>query len=142
MADPILMSLLRINRRRMKDLRKSLAPYKYSGIMHLIMLYVNKNPGASQDDVVCFHGLDKGSVARDAKKLEDMGHIRREIDPDNRRQYCLYLTDEGEAFLPVIRRGHDDFAEKLEAGLTQNEKALLVELLSKIEKNTLEESTS
>lgn len=133
MPDPILMSLLRINRRRMMDMRKALVPYKYSGTMHLIVLYIDKVPGASQEEIVCFHGLDKGSVARDAKKLEDMGHIYREISPEDRRQYRLYLTEEGKAFLPMIRKVHDEFGERLASGMTEAEREQLEKLLAKVE---------
>ena len=142
MADPVLMSLLRINRKRLAHIRKNLAPYKYSGTMHLISLYIKRNPGASQEEIACFHGVDKSTVARDARRLEDMGHIRRETSPDDRRQYKLYLTEEGEKFLPMIKEAHDDFARKLAAGLTEEERNTLGELLSKLEKNALEESTT
>ena len=100
MTDPVLSSLVRINRQRIRDLRRRLAPCGYLGVMHLIVLYVRRHPGARQEDVACFYAVDKTSVARDARRLEDMGHLRREVDPDNRRQYQLYLRH--------IRRGLAD----------------------------------
>ena len=62
--DPVLSSLLRINRQRMRALRRSLAPYQYVGVMHLIVLYTGRSPGARQEDIACFYALDKTSVAR------------------------------------------------------------------------------
>ena len=96
MATQVLSSMLRINRQRRLVLRRVLAPYGYVGCMHLIVLYARRQPGASQEEIACFYALDKGSVARDARRLEDMGHIRRETAPGNRRQYQLFLTPAGE----------------------------------------------
>ena len=50
MRDPVLASLLRINRQRMRYLRRALAPWQYVGSMHLIVLYAGRNPGASQEE--------------------------------------------------------------------------------------------
>ena len=67
MTDPVLSSLLRINRQRIKTLRRTvLNPNGYVGVMHLIVLYAGRHPGASQEDVVAFFALDKASVARGA----------------------------------------------------------------------------
>ena len=75
MTDPVLSSLVRINRQRIRDLRRRLAPCGYLGVMHLIVLYVRRHPGARQEDVACFYAVDKTSVARDARRLEDMGAV-------------------------------------------------------------------
>lgn len=64
MTDPVLSSLLKINRQRMRILRHTvLTPNGYVGVMHLIVLYIGRHPGASQEDVVSFFALDKASVA-------------------------------------------------------------------------------
>lgn len=136
MTDPVLSSLIRINRQRIRDLRRQLAPYGYVGVMHLILLYASRCPGARQEDVACCYALDKTSVARDARRLEDMGHLRREIDPDNRRQYQLYLTGAGRDMLPVLERACQDFAEKLSAGLSPQEWRQLQSLLQRLEDNS------
>ena len=121
MLHAALSSLLRIDRHRRRALRKALAPCQYVGTMHLIVRYIS---------------LDKASAARDAKRLEDMGHIRREIDPSNRRQYRLYLTEAGEEMLAVIDRAYEDFQSRLAAGFSPEEWALLTALLARLEENS------
>ena len=80
MTDPVLSSLLRINRQRIKTLRRTvLNPNGYVGVMHLIVLYAGRHPGASQEDVVAFFALDKASVARGARRLEELGYGQYEI---------------------------------------------------------------
>lgn len=137
MPDPVLSAILRINRQRRRDLRQTLAPYRYAGGMHLIALYVDRNPGASQEEIASHYGADKTGVARDARKLEEMGHIRREINPENRRQYRLFLTEEGEKMIPVIHQAWDDFAAKLSAGIPEEEWQQLQYLLKRLEDNCM-----
>ena len=39
--------------------------------MHLIVLYIRRHPGSRQEDIAEYYSLDKSSVARDARKLEE-----------------------------------------------------------------------
>ena len=133
MPNPVLSSLLRINRQRLRALKCGLAPYQYVGIMHLIVIYVHRTPGASQEEICSYYALDKAGVAWDARRLEDMGHIRRETNPDNRRQYQLFLTSQGEAMVPVLDRIYDEFVQRISAGLSAEDWQLLTELLKKVE---------
>ena len=140
MTDPVLSSLLRINQQRMRLLRsQALTPNGYVGTMHLIVLYTGRRPGARQEDVVCFYNLDKASVARDARRLEQLGHLRRELDPDNRRQYRLFLTAEGEALLAVLERTHPEFQRRLSAGISQEDWRTLTALLARLEENSCQD---
>ncbi len=135
MADQVLSSLLRINRQRIRLFKKELAPYGYVGVMHLILFYIRKRPGASQEEIASHFSLDKTSVARDARRLEEMGHIRRQMDPENRRQYQLYLTEAGEAMLPVLDRIHETFAARLSTGISAQDWEQLKRLLGQVEAN-------
>ena len=136
MIDPVLSSLLRINRQHLRMLRCSvLAPRQYVGVMHLIILYTGRNPGASQEDIVTFYALDKASVARDARRLEEMGHIRRELVPDNRRQYQLFLTEAGQEMLSVLHQATDGFQQRLAGGIAPEDWELLAGLLQRLEAN-------
>lgn len=134
----LLCYLNRLNRRRINHLRQAQSPYQYVGIMHLLMRYISKHPGASQDEVREYYTLDKTSVCRDARRLEELGHIRRQIDENNRRQNQLFLTPEGEAFLPTINAAYDSFSKKLVGDMTASELDTLIALLQKLDVNTAE----
>ena len=136
MPDPLLSTLLRINRQRLRSLRQALSPYGYIGVMHLIMFYANRKPGASQEEIACFYAVDKGSVARDARRLEDMGHIIRQVNPDNRRQYQLYLTEAGTAFIPTLNSTYDSFSKRLSQGIPEDDWQRLTVLLQQLEENS------
>lgn len=51
--------------------------------------------GQRQQDLAISTIKDKGTVARALKQLETALFIQRKIDPDDRRQKIIYLTDKG-----------------------------------------------
>ena len=137
-SSELLRYLLRINRRRVRMMRQALLPHQYVGTMHLVMRYISIYPGASQEEIAKHFALDKTSVARDARRLEDMGHIRREIDSANRRQYKLYLTQDGDAFLPTIDAAYDAFAQRLTEKMAPEKQEILIFLLKQLDNDTLD----
>lgn len=130
-----LSSLLRINRYHRKALKCALAPYQYVGVMHLIVFYIDRHPGSSQEEITGFYALDKASVARDARRLEDLGHIKRSKIPENRRQYKLFLTDAGRDMIRIIDRAAEQFQKSLAAGISPEDWAQLELLLKRLEEN-------
>lgn len=142
MPNPILLRLMRINRRRLHNLHAALGPYGYSDAMHLILSHVCRLPGISQEQIACFFSLDKTSVARDARKLEQLGHIRREIVPEDRRRYALYPTAQGIAMYEMLCSCYDTLAETMTAGFSLEERELLEQLLLRLEQNLSPESTA
>ncbi len=128
----VLSSLLRINRHHRRTLKCALAPYQYVGVMHLIVIYVSRSPGTSQEEIAGYFALDKTSVARDARRLEDMGHIRRETGPN---QYQLFLTPAGQDMIQVIDRAMEEFQKNLSAGISPEDWGRLALLLKRLEEN-------
>ncbi len=139
MEQSVLSSLLRINRHRRRALKCALAPYQYVGVMHLIVLYVSRHPGSSQEEITCFYALDKASVARDARRLEDLGHIERVVTPENRRQYKLFLTEAGCDMIRVIDRASEQFQQTLAAHISAEDWKRLEILLRRLEENVCPE---
>ena len=135
MEKNVLSSLLRINRYNRRALKCALAPHQYVGVMHLIVIYISHHPGASQEEVTNFYALDKTSVARDARRLEDLGHIRRRIIPENRRQYQLFLTEAGQAMIQVIDEAMEQFQKTLSTDISPEDWQRLTVLLKRLEQN-------
>ena len=137
MNNPVLSRLIRINRKWHRVCRNELMPYDYVGVMHIIVIYIYYNPGSSQEAIAAYYSLDKSGVARDARKLEDMGHIRREIMPESRRQYRLYLTEKGEEMIEIVKKIYNDFQNKLSASMSSVNWQTLNNLLGYIDEYTL-----
>ena len=92
-----------LHRSRSKFMGERLREHGFSGAMYMILLHVDRHPGASQDSIANHMYIDKCNVARRTKKLEELGYIRRETDQADRRQNNLYLTDKGRELVPVIK---------------------------------------
>lgn len=60
----------------------------------LIILHFNED--ISQEGISKKLKIDKGSIAKSFKKLEDNEFIKRERDSKDRRKYNLFLTEKGE----------------------------------------------
>jgi len=135
MERTVLSSLLRINRHRRRALKCALAPYHYLGVMHLIVLYVSRRPGTSQEEISSFYALDKTSVARDARRLEELGHIERKTVPENRRQYQLFLTEAGQDMIQVIDGAMEQFQKNLSTNISPEDWQQLAGLLKRLEEN-------
>ena len=140
MNNSVLSKMIRINHQWRRVYRSELAPYNYIGVMHLIVMYINYYPGSSQEDIAAYYALDKTGVARDARRLEDMGHIRREVMPESRRQYRLYLTEKGEEMMEVLKRIYNDFQNKLSEGISPEDWQTLSDLLGYIDEKCCPDS--
>jgi len=75
-----------------------------------MLLYKKQN--IMQETLVRHYHLDKGTIARSVRKLEDAGYIRQIIDPDNPRAVRLFLTKKGERAAPLLstENGRSGFA--------------------------------
>lgn len=120
-----------LQRSRSKFMGERLRDYGFSGAMYMILLHVDRHPGASQDCIANHMYINKCNVARHTKKLELLGYLRRETDQADRRQNNLYLTEKGKALAPEIRSYLGQWGKEITAGLQEEEKATLLALLTK-----------
>ena len=128
-------SISYLHRQKIKFMNARLKDYGIIGAMYIIMLSVARNPGTSQDAIVTHMNIDKCTVARRTHKLVDLGYIRKDTNEADRRQNRLFLTEKGEAVIPVIREALSLWADTMAEGLTSEEEKSLVELLEKVVEN-------
>lgn len=125
-------SITILNRQRKKYMGEHLRPFGFVGAMYMILLHIARNPGTSQDAIAAQMYIDKGNVTRRTKRLEDLGYIRRETSPTDRRKNSLFITDAGEALVPVIRKHLRAWAEGVTRDLNDDERIQLVSLLDRL----------
>lgn len=120
-----------LDRSRKKFMGERLRDYGFSGAMYMILLHIDRHPGASQDSIASHMYINKCNVARHTKKLELLGYLHRQTDQADRRQNNLYLTEKGRALVPEIRSYLSQWSKEVTAGLEEDEKAALLTLLLK-----------
>jgi len=89
----------------------------------------------SAGDIVAQSSMDKVNVSRAVGRLREAGLLKRDIDGDDRRKAVLRLTPEGvevfNALVPKVLA----MQEHLFDGLSSDERATLLELMSKVRGN-------
>ena len=67
-----------------------------SNVQSKVCIAIYNDPGFSQDDVARVLGMDKSSIAKLIAKLMDGKYVTRQTNPQDRREYKLYLDERGE----------------------------------------------
>ena len=103
-------STLRFSR-QMLD-KKGLTPARYD-LLHALKL--RRENGISQRHMKTVLGVCRATVSRMLGSLEELGLVRREVNPFDRRCKHVWLTDEGfarfqGAYDPIVRRGWVQYA--------------------------------
>lgn len=121
-----------LHRQCKKYMDDRLRGYGFVGGMPMILLYINRHPGTTQDAIVSHMYIDKCTVARRTKRLEELGYISRETGKEDRRENNLYVTESGEKLVPVIREILRDWAKSVTRDLSDEERILLITLLDRL----------
>lgn len=79
----------------------------------LFLFEISHHEMINQDKIASRCNIDKGSVARSIKKLEDNGFVTREVDDKNRRQKKVFLTQKGEETLKQAKEKLNVWEETL-----------------------------
>lgn len=136
---PLGASVSILNKTRFIIMNERLKPFGLSSGQFPVMIYLIRKQNIMQETVVRHFHIDKGSIARSVKKLEDAGFIRRITDPGNRRAVRLFLTEKGEQVAPEILRIDREWQELSYAGLSDDEREQFSALILRILKNNLED---
>lgn len=126
-----------IHRTRMMYLNNELKRFNVTSSQFIYLIGLYRKEGQTQEDLANHFFIDKGTVARGVKKLEDNGFICRRTDPENRRRYLLYLTEDGMALMPDIINIIKDWENSINEDLSKAEKEQINELLKKLTMKSL-----
>lgn len=101
----------------------------------MYILCICENEGLSQEKLSSELQIDKGSVARTIKGLEQQGFIVRTPSKTDRRQNQLFSTEKSRRVYPQIIDVLNRQEQKLTADFSHTERETLLNLLDKVMKN-------
>ena len=102
---------------------------------YLYLVRIYENPGIISEELSGLIKVDRTTIARAVKKLEQQGFIERRNDPDNRKIKHLYVTDKGKELYPyIIRENQHSNAVALQ-GFSESEMRQARDLLVRIRHN-------
>lgn len=79
--------------------------------------------------------LTSGSITTAVDRLERRGFVERRSDPEDRRARIVHLTKEGRVLIRKLFSEHERDMERAMAGLSTQDRALLIDLLRKLGKS-------
>ncbi|MCD2223444.1 MarR family transcriptional regulator [Listeria cossartiae] len=104
-------------------------------LRYLWTLY--KEDGISQESMAKRFMVDKASVTRHIKRLEELEMIRREIDTKDRRIQRIFVTENGFKMRELIEEVTEEWSALLTAGFSEKEKDDLMHLIGRLSDNAI-----
>ncbi|MGN0968938.1 MAG: MarR family winged helix-turn-helix transcriptional regulator [Oscillospiraceae bacterium] len=100
-------------------LSRKMEPFGLGGSKFIFFVSICRHPGITQAGVVKVTLFDKTVVTRAVAAIEEQGLIRREPDPEDRRVFRLYATEEGERIYQQVSEIVRDWNRKIYARLSR-----------------------
>jgi len=101
----------------------------------LITLY--HGDGLNQGEIARTIRVDKATVTRDVKKLEEQGYVRRERDADDKRAYRVFLTQKAKRAKPKIMMVLKGWTDILSKDFAKEEVETALSLLKRMHENAV-----
>lgn len=79
--------------------------------------------------------IEPATLSRALDKLEAMGYISRNDNPDCRRSYLIALTGEGKSMAEAVNQAFAELEEQMLEGFSQEEMDVLYGFIGRIFKN-------
>lgn len=129
-----LISLKKTHDYYLKQFLKNETEISYSQYYMFMLLYFEPNVNQSDIAKACF--MNRSGVSRTFSEFEKKGLIKREINPNNKREYITTLTDKGLKTAKFLEKKELEWDEMIseELDLTHDE---LMSLLSKLSLKSL-----
>jgi len=112
---------------------------KYLSLGHgqmRILIDLHEDDKISQDEIARRVCVDKTSLARTIKKLEELKYLKRSPNPNDNRAYEISLTAEGIEVRKKVIVILQEYISQLVSGFSKEDEALLYPLLEKLLNNS------
>ncbi len=110
-------------------------PHDITHMDSKVLGFFGRKPGATQSDLAQHTGRDKAQLARLIKGLRDQGLLDGEADPNDRRNTCLTLTEDGLAVRRALQQQGRRLNAAAVAGMDNAEREQLLALLHRVSQN-------
>ena len=101
----------------------------------MVLLHLWQRDGLTPSELAGALGVEPPTVTNMLSRMEKAGLLERCRDPRDARCTRVYLTEKGQELREPVERRWETVEERAFAGVTQEEKALLQDLLVRIHDN-------
>lgn len=104
----------------------------------VLLWMLGQEPGGiTVSEIAARLGVEQPTVTRSLSRLDQGGWFVRESVPGDRRATRILLTDKGRAAIPRIEATWRTLAETATAGMADDQRVMLVEMLETVRGNLL-----
>jgi DNA-binding MarR family transcriptional regulator len=96
-----------------------------------LLLSLSEHPGCRVQDTAKRLDLTAPTISIGVRRLEKMGLVQRNADPDDQRAVCLYLSPQGRKIASKARSLRAAKLETMLSALTVDEQESLLEMLER-----------
>lgn len=98
----------------------------------MMLQEIMENPGITQYELSLKTHVTPASIATSTKRMEKMGYLTKEEDPNNLRCKRLYITELGRNLALESRKEIAEIDTKLFKGITDEELEVLINIYDKL----------
>jgi len=113
------------------------------GISHAemrIMLFLYDRHNCRQEELSLAMGVDRTNVGRSLKKLEGLGYVVREKDPEDARAFTITLSERGRGLQDRFEKLKADIEATVTKGMPSSNVKLVSSLLETMDHNLTREN--
>ena len=104
----------------------------------IVLLVIGYSRYSNQETISSLSGIDKYQTAKVLAAMEERGYIRREINPENKREKLVCLSEKGKEAANSLKDIMDQWEKIIFAGITPQEEQVLEQIMGKIVGNVRE----
>ncbi|MYZ45657.1 MarR family winged helix-turn-helix transcriptional regulator [Schauerella aestuarii] len=127
-----------VSRLRRKVFDDVMKPVGITRSQWWVMAHLSRHDGMSQSDLADVLELGRAALGGLVDRLEATELVRRESTPADRRTKLVFLTDKGRGMIDTMRGQSDRMSEVILAGLDNDDRLRLTEMLTTVKRNLLE----
>lgn len=121
---------------RSRQLRSlNAGPLELAPMEGKVLGYFSRHPGATQSDLACHSGRDRGQLGRLIAGMKEKELLRLEPDTEDRRVMRIWLTDSAQALHREFQRQRKALSVQAVAGMDAAERQQLLALLQRVRAN-------
>ena len=97
-----------------------------------VLMFLNRHPGSGQRSIAEFAGVTTSAINQAVKSMLEEGFLRKEVDPSDKRNSQLYLTEKGQDAAERLICKLDVSDDAITAMLGEEKEAELIALLDEL----------
>lgn len=114
------------------EFSKELVPFDINVKQYGVLIKIDEKPNSSQKEIAKELKIDRTTMVSFVDHLEALEYLARVRNPQDRRSYCLTITEKGKQILENCWGALEQTERKIISSLSDQEARLLKDLLIKI----------